>query len=156
MESTIYIGEVITYQLPPNSTLKIGNTKTTLYTQNNSTDTYTTLSIDTTEWEAGDYSCVLMAGGDCSIQNIIVKDPLAQTSRLTALREQLAEITLVIDARIKGDNKELTINNKTLIREDLSTLISLKNDITKQVNTLTKQLYKADGCFKSSIRLVTR
>lgn len=86
------------------------------------------------------------------ISNITVIDPMAQTNRLSELQKQLDDINVIISARINNDNSQLTINNKTLIHEDLNTLMNLKNSITSQVNELKRKMKNGStGFFKSTI-----
>ncbi len=153
MKDKIYIGEVLHEVLQPNTTLKIGNSTDTLFTHNTANDTETvTLTIDSTDWKPGYYSVVYNNNGEITISAITVLDPLAQTDRLTELQSQLDDINKVITARINGDTSTLTINNKTLVHEDLNTLISLKKSITKQVNDLKRKLTTGNkGFFKSTI-----
>ncbi len=154
MKDKIYIGEVLHEVLQPNTTLKIGNSTDTLFTHNTENDTET-VTIDSSQWKPGYYSVVYNNNGELSIHisTVTVIDPMAQTDRLTELQSQLDDINKVITARINGDTSTLTINNKTLVKEDLNTLTSLKNGITKQVNDLKKQLNKtgSNTFFKSTI-----
>ena len=151
MKGTIYIGEVLHEVLPPNSTIKIGNSTDTLFTHNTQHDTKT-VTIDSTDWKPGYYSVVYNNNGELTISTVTVIDPMAQTDRLTELQLQLDDINQIITARINGDASTLTINNKTLVHEDLNTLLSLKNSITKQVNDLKRKLTTGNkGFFKSTI-----
>lgn len=151
MKGTIYIGEVLHEVLPPNSTIKIGNSTDTLFTHNTQHDTET-VTIDSTDWKPGYYSVVYNNNGELTISTVTVIDPMAQTDRLTELQLQLDDINKIITARINGDASTLTINNKTLVHEDLNTLLSLKNSITKQVNDLKRKLTTGNkGFFKSTI-----
>lgn len=151
MKETIYIGEVLHEILQPNSTIKIGNSTDTLFTHSTQNDTET-VTIDTTVWTPGYYSVVYNNNGELTISTVTVIDPMAQTDRLTELQSQLDDINKIIAARINGDTHTLTINNKTLVKEDLNTLLSLKNSITKQVNDLKRKLTTGNkGFFKSTI-----
>jgi len=152
MKETIYIGEVLHEVLQPNTTLKIGNSINTLFTHSTQHDTET-VTIDTTNWNPGYYSVVYNNNGELTISTVTVIDPMAQTSRLTELQSQLDDLNKIISARITGDTSTLTINNKTLVKEDLNTLTSLRNGITKQVNDLKKKLNKTSSntFFKSTI-----
>ncbi len=152
MKETIYIGEVLHEILQPNSTIKIGNSTDTLFTHSTQNDTET-VTIDSTDWKPGYYSVVYNNNGELTISTVTVIDPMAQTDRLTELQSQLDDLNKIISARITGDTSTLTINNKTLVKEDLNTLTSLKNGITKQVNDLKKQLNKtgSNTFFKSTI-----
>lgn len=153
MKETIYIGEVLQEVLPPNSTIKIGNSTDTLFTHNTQNDTET-VTIDSSQWKPGYYSVVYNNNGELGIRisTVTVINPMAQTDRLTELQSQLDDINKVITARINGDTSTLTINNKTLVHEDLNALISLKNSITKQVNDLKRKLTTGNkGFFKSTI-----
>ncbi|QKJ15572.1 hypothetical protein [Yersinia kristensenii] len=157
MKEQIYIGELILETLPPNSTLTVGNSTNTLLTIKNETTEITVAAIDTSTWVAGFYSVVLNTGS-ITITNATVINPMAQTERLVELQKQLVDINDLITARISGDVSQLTINNKTLIHEDLSTLLTLKNSITQQVNNLKKKIMKNsnNGFFKSVIHCRTR
>lgn len=157
MKEQIYIGELILETLPPNSTLTVGNSTNTLLTIKNETTEITVAAIDTSTWVAGFYSVVLNTGS-ITITNVTVINPMAQTDRLIELQKQLDDINDLITARISGDVSQLTINNKTLIHENLDTLLNLKNSITKQVNTLKKKIIKNsnNGFFKSIIHCRTR
>ncbi|HEN3480689.1 TPA: hypothetical protein U5D84_002375 [Yersinia enterocolitica] len=157
MKEQIYIGELVLETLPPNSVLTIGNSTEILETIKNETNDSITTIIDTTNWKAGFYTVVLNTGS-IAISNVIVIDPMAQTERLVELQKQLVDINDLITARISGDVSQLTINNKTLIHEDLSTLLTLKNSITQQVNNLKKKIMKNsnNGFFKSVIHCRTR
>ncbi|MBW5842485.1 hypothetical protein H0I54_11740 [Yersinia kristensenii] len=157
MKEQIYIGELILETLPPNSTLTVGNSTNTLLTIKNETTEITVAAIDTSTWGAGFYSVVLNTGS-ITITNVTVINPMAQTDRLIELQNQLDDINNLIAARISGDVSQLTINNKTLIHENLDTLLNLKNSITKQVNTLKKKIIKNsnNGFFKSIIHCRTR
>ncbi|MCU6680001.1 hypothetical protein [Leclercia tamurae] len=152
MKEIIYIGEVLHEVLQPNTTLKIGNSTDTLFTHHTQNDTET-VTIDSTDWKPGYYSVVYNNNGELTISTVTVIDPLAQTDRLTELQSQLDDLNKIISARITGDTSTLTINNKTLVKEDLNTLLSLKNGITKQVNDLRKKLNKtgSNTFFKSTI-----
>lgn len=151
MKGTIYIGEVLHEVLPPSSTIKIGNSTDTLFTHSTQNDTET-VTIDSTDWKPGYYSVVYNNNGELTISTVTVIDPMAQTDRLTELQSQLDDINKIIAARINGDTHTLTINNKTLVKEDLNTLLSLKNIITKQVNDLKRKLTTGNkGFFKSTI-----
>jgi len=152
MKETIYIGEVLHEVLPPNSTIKIGNSTDTLFTHHTQNDTET-VTIDSTDWKPGYYTSVVYNNnGELTISTVTVIDPIAQTDRLTELQSQLDDINKIIAARINGDTHTLTINNKTLVKEDLNTLLSLKNSITKQVNDLKRKLTTGNkGFFKSTI-----
>jgi len=151
MKETIYISEVLHEVLPPNSTIKIGNSTDTLFTHSTQHDTET-VTIDSTDWTPGYYSVVYNNNGELTISTVTVIDPMAQTDRLTELQSQLDDINKIIAARINGDTSSLTINNKTLVHEDLNTLLSLKNSITKQVNDLKRKLTTGNkGFFKSTI-----
>ncbi|WP_333850151.1 hypothetical protein [Leclercia sp.] len=151
MKETIYIGEVLHEVLPPNSTIKIGNSTDTLFTHSTQNDTET-VTIDSTDWKPGYYSVVYNNNGELTISTVTVIDPMAQTDRLTELQSQLDDINKIIAARINGDTHTLTINNKTLVKEDLNTLLSLKGSITKQVNDLKRKLTTGNkGFFKSTI-----
>ncbi len=151
MKETIYIGEVLNEVLQPNMTIKIGNSINTLFTQSTQDETES-VAIDTSEWQSGYYSVVYNNNGELTISTLTVIDPMAQTDRLTELQTQLDDINSIITARINGDTHTLTINNKTLMKEDLNTLINLKNNITKQVNDLKRKLTKGNtGFFKSTI-----
>ncbi|EPO6177908.1 hypothetical protein ACUCI8_000625 [Yersinia enterocolitica] len=157
MKEQIYIGELVLETLPPNSTLTVGNSTNTLLTIKNETTEITVAAIDTSTWVAGFYSVVLNTGS-ITITNVTVINPMAQTDRLIELQKQLDDINDLITARISGDVSQLTINNKTLIHENLDTLLNLKNLITKQVNTLKKKIIKNNnnGFFKSIIHCRTR
>ena len=151
MKETVYIGQVLHEVLQPNTKLKIGNSTDTLFTHNTQNDTET-VTIDTTNWNPGYYSVVYNNNGELTISTVTVIDPMAQTDRLTELQLQLDDINQIITARINGDASTLTINNKTLVHEDLNTLLSLKNSITKQVNDLKRKLTTGNkGFFKSTI-----
>ncbi len=152
MKETVYIGQVLHEVLQPNTKLKIGNSTDTLFTHNTQNDTET-VTIDTTNWNPGYYSVVYNNNGELTISTLTVIDPMAQTDRLTELQSQLDDLNKIISARITGDTSTLTINNKTLVKEDLNTLTSLKNGITKQVNDLKKKLNKTSSntFFKSTI-----
>ncbi|UGB02240.1 hypothetical protein LRS40_21760 [Leclercia sp. G3L] len=152
MKETVYIGQVLHEVLQPNTKLKIGNSTDTLFTHNTQNDTET-VTIDTTNWNPGYYSVVYNNNGELTISTVTVIDPMAQTSRLTELQSQLDDLNKIISARITGDTSTLTINNKTLVKEDLNTLTSLRNGITKQVNDLKKKLNKTSSntFFKSTI-----
>ncbi|WP_313104202.1 hypothetical protein [Pseudescherichia vulneris] len=152
MKDKIYIGEVIYEPLPANTTIKIGNSTQTLYEYQNDSTEANTVRIDTVNFKAGYYTIVLNTNGNMSIDSIAIINPMAQTDRLTELQLQLDEINKVLSARINNDTSQLTINNKTLIHEDLSVLMSLKNNITKQVNDLKRKIKKGNaGFFKSTI-----
>lgn len=157
MKEQIYIGELVLETLPPNSTLTVGNSTNTLLTIKNETTEITVAAIDTSTWVAGFYSVVLNTGS-ITITNVTVINPMAQTDRLIELQKQLDDINDLITARISGDVSQLTINNKTLVHENLDTLLNLKNSITKQVNTLKKKIIKNNnnGFFKSIIHCRTR
>ncbi|HDL6722097.1 TPA: hypothetical protein PXJ62_003757 [Yersinia enterocolitica] len=157
MKEQIYIGELVLETLPPNSTLTVGNSTNTLLTIKNETTEITVAAIDTSTWVAGFYSVVLNTGS-ITITNVTVINPMAQTDRLIELQKQLDDINDLITARISGDVSQLTINNKTLIHENLDTLLNLKNSITKQINTLKKKIIKNNnnGFFKSIIHCRTR
>lgn len=157
MKEQIYIGELILETLPPNSTLTVGNSTSTLLTIKNETTEITVAAIDTSTWVAGFYSVVLNTGS-ITITNVTVINPMAQTDRLIELQKQLDDINDLITSRISGDVSQLTINNKTLMHENLDTLLNLKNSITKQVNTLKKKIIKNsnNGFFKSIIHCRTR
>ena len=157
MKEQIYIGDLVLETLPPNSTLTVGNSTNTLLTIKNETTEITVAAIDTSTWVAGFYSVVLNTGS-ITITNVTVINPMAQTDRLIELQKQLDDINDLITARISGDVSQLTINNKTLIHENLDTLLNLKNSITKQVNTLKKKIIKNNnnGFFKSIIHCRTR
>jgi len=151
MKETIYIGEVLNEVLQPHMTIKIGNSTNTLFTHSTQNDTES-VAIDTSEWQSGYYSVVYNNNGELTISTLTVIDPMAQADRLTELQTQLDDINSIITARINGDTHTLTINNKTLMKEDLNTLINLKNNITKQVNDLKRKLTKGNtGFFKSTI-----
>jgi len=151
MKETIYIGEVLNEVLQPNMTIKIGNSTNTLFTHSTQDETES-VAIDTSEWQSGYYSVVYNNKGELTITSLTVIDPMVQTDRLTELQTQLDDINSIITARINGDTHTLTINNKTLMKEDLNTLINLKNNITKQVNDLKRKLTKGNtGFFKSTI-----
>jgi len=152
MKQTVNLGQVLHEVLPPNSTIKIGNSTDTLFTHSTQNDTET-VTIDSTDWRPGYYSVVYNNNGELTISTLTVIDPMAQTDRLTELQSQLDDLNKIISARITGDTSTLTINNKTLVKEDLNTLTSLKNGITKQVNDLKKQLNKtgSNTFFKSTI-----
>lgn len=152
MKETVYICQVLHEVLPPNSTIKIGNSTDTLFTHSTQNDTET-VTIDSTDWKPGYYSVVYNNNGELTISTVTVIDPMAQTSRLTELQSQLDDLNKIISARITGDTSTLTINNKTLVKEDLNTLTSLRNGITKQVNDLKKKLNKTSSntFFKSTI-----
>ncbi len=152
MKETVYVGQVLHEVLQPNTKLKIGNSTDTLFTHNTQNDTET-VTIDTTNWNPGYYSVVYNNNGELTISTVTVIDPMAQTSRLTELQSQLDDLNKIISARITGDTSTLTINNKTLVKEDLNTLTSLRNGITKQVNDLKKKLNKTSSntFFKSTI-----
>jgi len=151
MKETVYVGQVLHEVLQPNTKLKIGNSTDTLFTHNTQNDTET-VTIDTTNWNPGYYSVVYNNNGELTISTVTVIDPMAQTDRLTELQLQLDDINQIITARINGDASTLTINNKTLVHEDLNTLLSLKNSITKQVNDLKRKLTTGNkGFFKSTI-----
>lgn len=151
MKETIYIGEVLNEVLQPNTTIKIGNSTNTLFTHSTQDETES-VAIDTSEWQPGYYSVVYNNNGELTISTVTVIDPMAQTDRLTELQTQLDDINKIITARINGDTHTLTINNKTLMKEDLNTLNNLKNSITKQVNDLKRKLTKGNaGFFKSTI-----
>jgi len=151
MKETIYIGEVLNEVLQPNMTIKIGNSTNTLFTHNTQDETES-VAIDTSEWQSGYYSVVYNNNGELTISTVTVIDPMAQTDRLTELQTQLDDINNIITARINGDTHTLTINNKTLMKEDLNTLVNLKSNITKQVNDLKRKLTKGNSTFfKSTI-----
>ena len=151
MKETIYIGEVLNEVLQPNMTIKIGNSTNTLFTHSTQNETES-VAIDTSEWQSGYYSVVYNNNGELTISTVTVIDPMAQTDRLTELQTQLDDINNIITARINGDTHTLTINNKTLMKEDLNTLVNLKSNITKQVNDLKRKLTKGNSTFfKSTI-----
>ncbi|CRY66981.1 Uncharacterised protein [Yersinia kristensenii] len=157
MKEQVYIGELLLEVMPPNSLLTIANSTKTLLIVKNETNENSTVPIDTSDWIAGLYSYVLNSG-TMTITTINVINPMAQTDRLIELQKQLNDINDLITARISGDVSQLTINNKTLIHENLDTLLNLKNSITKQVNTLKKKIIKNsnNGFFKSIIHCRTR
>lgn len=151
MKEIIYIGEVLNEVLQPNMTIKIGNSTNALFTHSTQNETES-VAIDTSEWQSGYYSVVYNNNGELTISTVTVIDPMAQTDRLTELQTQLDDINIIITARINGDTHTLTINNKTLMKEDLNTLVNLKSNITKQVNDLKRKLTKGNtGFFKSTI-----
>lgn len=94
-----------------------------------------------------------VTGKIIEIYNVSVIDPFSSTDQLTHLRELLRDIEAVIDARIKNDNSQLTINNKTLIRESLEVLLRLKDDTTEKINKLKKKIKNTgnEPFFKSTI-----
>ncbi|AUU90402.1 hypothetical protein C2U55_15600 [Enterobacteriaceae bacterium ENNIH3] len=152
MKDKIYIGEVLYEVLPANTVIKIGNSTQTLYEYKNENADDVTALIDTKNFTAGYYTVVINTDGNMRISNITVIDPMAQTNRLSELQKQLDDINVIISARINNDNSQLTINNKTLIHEDLNTLMSLKNSITIQVNELKRKMKNGStGFFKSTI-----
>lgn len=152
MKDRIYIGEVLHEVLSPNTVIKIGNSTRTLYEYNNESTATVTVTIDTNEFQAGYYTIVLNTSGIMTIDNVTVIDPMAQTDRLTELQAQVDEINKILAARINNDASQLTINNKTLVHEDLNTLMTLKNNITKQVNDLKRKIKQGNkGFFKSTI-----
>lgn len=152
MKEDIIIGEILYEVLPAGTVIKIGNSVKTLYEYKNVSAGNVTLDIDTTKFTAGYYTVVISTDGNMSINNVLIIDPMAQTDRLTELQKQLDDINLIISARINNDSSQLTINNKTLIHEDLNTLMNLKNSITKQVNELKRKMRNGSaGFFKSTI-----
>jgi len=152
MKDRIYIGEVFHEVLAANTVIKIGNSTHTLYEYNNESTESVTVKIDTKGFQAGYYTIVLNTSGNMTIDNVTVIDPMAQTDHLTELQSQLDEINKVLAARINNDASQLTINNKTLVHEDLNTLMTLKNNITKQVNDLKRKIKQGNnGFFKSTI-----
>lgn len=132
MKEQIYIGELVLETLPPNSTLTVGNSTNTLLTIKNETTEITVAAIDTSTWVAGFYSVVLNTGS-ITITNVTVINPMAQTDRLIELQKQLDDINDLITARISGDVSQLTINNKTLIHENLDTLLNLKTQLQNKL-----------------------
>ncbi|CNH81100.1 Uncharacterised protein [Yersinia pekkanenii] len=157
MKEQVYIGELLLEVMPPNSILTIANSTKTLVIIKNETNESSTVPIDTSDWIAGLYTYVLNSGA-MTITTINVINPMAQTDRLVELQKQLDDINNLITARISGDVSQLTINNKTLVHEDLNTLLTLKSSITQQVNNLKKKIMKNSnqGFFKSIIHCRTR
>ncbi|MEG3135656.1 hypothetical protein SC206_19035 [Rouxiella sp. T17] len=151
MKDKIYIGEVFQEVLPSFSKLIVGDSTQTIDKYSNDTDKTVSQTIDTNNWKAGTYSVVLIADGKVTPTITTVINPLAQTDKLSEYQSILDDINTLITARILGDNSQVTINNKTLIREELSTLISMKNTYQKQVNEIRKSMKKDSSFFKSTI-----
>ncbi|KHS93545.1 MULTISPECIES: hypothetical protein [Pectobacterium] len=145
----IYKGEPFTVNMPANSTIR-GKPFNINYTAGEEHEA----TFQTDEWS--DNQVLVLsdsAGHILEIYNVSVVDPFASTDQLTHLRELLNDIDAVIDARIKNDNSQLTINNKTLIRESLEVLLRLKSDTTEKINKLKKKIKNtgSEPFFKSTI-----
>ncbi|MEI7342234.1 hypothetical protein WCT87_12200 [Pectobacterium brasiliense] len=145
----IYKGEPFTVKMVANSTIR-GKPFNIDYTADDELDAI----FQTSEWEESQILVLSdVTGKIIEIYTINVVDPFASTDQLTHLRELLKDIDAVIDSRIKNDNSQLTINNKTLIRESLDVLLRLKGDTTEKINKLKKKVKNTgnEPFFKSTI-----
>ncbi|UUE38099.1 hypothetical protein L0Y26_09360 [Pectobacterium aroidearum] len=145
----IYKGEPFTVKMVANSTIR-GKPFNIDYTADDEHEA----AFQTDEWSDNQVLVLSdVTGKIIEIYNVSVIDPFSSTDQLTHLRELLNDIEAVIEARIKNDNSQLTINNKTLIRESLEVLLRLKGDTTEKINKLKKKV-KSTGTepfFKSTI-----
>ncbi|MCW2478126.1 hypothetical protein [Candidatus Symbiopectobacterium sp. NZEC135] len=152
----VYKGQSFTFKMPK-------GTRLTLYPANQATSNGTSSEYNQT-WSSyqvqnwGDFqTLVLFNQTDDSvieIYQIEIIDPAKDSTQLQTLQTQLKDIEILIAARISNDNSQLTINNKTLIREELSTLLKLKDEIILKINKLKKKIKGNNGSepfFKSTI-----
>lgn len=81
--------------------------------------------------------CTLISNGQASTFTSEVIDPLLYTSEYSQLKQMISEIDQVIANKIAGGaNYSITINNKTLVSESLSSLESMRERYVKRANAL--------------------
>lgn len=81
--------------------------------------------------------CTKMSNGQASTFTSEVINPLFYTSEYSQLKEMISEIDQVIANKIAGGaNYSITINNKTLVSESLSSLESMRERYVKRANAL--------------------
>lgn len=81
--------------------------------------------------------CTTIINGIASTSNSEVIDPTKFTSEYAKLRTMISEIEAVIESKIQGGaNYSITINNKTLVSESLSSLEDMRTRYIKRANAL--------------------
>lgn len=81
--------------------------------------------------------CTQLSNGQASTFTSEVINPLLYTSEYSQLIQMIGEIDQVIANKIAGGaNYSITINNKTLVSESLSSLESMRERYVKRANAL--------------------
>lgn len=81
--------------------------------------------------------CTQVSNGYASTFTSEVINPVLYTSEYAKLRQMIAEIDSVIANKVSGGaNITITINNKTLVSESLSSLESMRERYIKRANAL--------------------
>ncbi|HFR1546005.1 TPA: hypothetical protein ACHUS5_004397, partial [Shigella sonnei] len=81
--------------------------------------------------------CTQISNGQTSTFTSEVINPLLYTSEYSQLKQMISEIDQVIANKIAGGaNYSITINNKTLVSESLSSLESMRERYVKRANAL--------------------
>lgn len=129
--------------LPAQSTLIVSSTNTgTSNTVSNSTDisldTVISISIDK---DTDKLFCTVISSKDVSTFTCEVINPNLYTSEYSKLIEMINDIDTVIASKVSGGGVySMTINNKTLVSENLSSLESMRNRYVQRANVIWGQM----------------
>ncbi len=95
-----------------------------------------TLTIDM-DYAQETLFCTEVTNGKASTYTSEVINPVLHTSEYAKLRDMIAELDEVIASKISGGaNYSITINNKTLVSESLSSLEAVRERYVKRANAL--------------------
>ncbi|WP_162900980.1 hypothetical protein [Erwinia persicina] len=130
-----------TVKLPPFTTLIVnylstGNSVTLTNMTDTETDSVITFEIDSPSEKL---FCIQINTNTSSASNFTseIVNPSKSTEEYSQLMAMIKDIDSVIDARVRGGGVySLTINNKTLISESLTSLETMRNRYIKRANAL--------------------
>jgi len=137
-KTDIFVGKTIQPALPDDSTVEIIDPKAQRYSYS---APYT--PINTKDWAEGMATAIIVVNGVSTVQHFQIVDPITAATQYNQIMAILAEIDKVIEDRLAGGGTiTVTINNKTLMSESLSSLYALR---ALYVNRANAELAKAKG-----------
>ena len=128
--------------LPAQTTLIVSSTNTgTSQTINNSTDFSLDTVISISTDKATDKLFCTVISNTVSNFTCEVINPNLYTSEYSKLVEMINDIDTVIASKVSGGGVySMTINNKTLVSENLSSLESMRNRYVQRANVIWGQM----------------
>lgn len=128
--------------LPAQTTLIVSSTNTgTSQTINNSTDVSLDTVISISTDKATDKLFCTVISNTVSTFTSEVINPNLYTSEYSKLVEMINDIDTVIASKVSGGGVySMTINNKTLVSENLSSLESMRNRYVQRANVIWGQM----------------
>lgn len=137
-KSDIFVGETIIPAFPDDSSIEIIDPKANRFSYS---APYT--PIYTEDWSEGMATAIIVVNGVSTVQHFQIVNPITAATQYNQILAILAEIDKVIADRLAGGGTiTVTINNKTLMSESLSSLYALRS---LYVNRANAELAKVKG-----------